>query len=137
MSVLLSALLIQAAATKPAETKAVSPPANEHRICRDMLTSSTRTRPVRICKTKAQWQRWERCNSATRYCPPPRQPTVTVAALPGDKLVCKYLKTTGSRLQQEKICATKRQWELTELETQETIRDRQNQSIGACQGSSC
>lgn len=51
-----------------------------------------------------------------------------MASLPDDKLICKYLRATGSRLQQQKICATKRQWELTELETQETIRDRQNQS---------
>ena len=93
-----------------------------------MLVSSSRLGAIKVCKTRAQWQRWERCHSATRYCPPPKQQTVTMASLPGDKLICKYLKTTGSRLEQEKICATKRQWELTELETQGTVLDRQNQS---------
>jgi hypothetical protein len=93
-----------------------------------MLVSSSRLGAIKVCKTRAGWQRWEKCHSATRYCAPPTQQTVTVASLPGDKLICKYLKTTGSRIEQEKICATKRQWELTELETQETIRDRQNQT---------
>lgn len=129
MSILISALLLQVAATIPADTTNVETvPAMPARTCRDMMTSSSRLRPVRVCKTKAQWQRWERCHSATRYCAPPRQQSVTVASMPGDKLVCKYLKTTGSRLGQEKVCATKRQWEITELETQEAIRDRQNRS---------
>jgi len=136
MSILLSILLLQAGATAANAAGSVAPPAsqptaksgNEARTCRDMLLSSSRLGAVRVCKTRAQWARWERCHSATRYCAPPRQQTVTVASLPGDKLICKYLKETGSRLQQQKICATKRQWELTELETQETVRDRQNQS---------
>jgi hypothetical protein len=130
MSLLMSLFLLQAAtAAAPADvTKAAAAPAQAHKYCRDMLVSSSRLGAIRVCKTKAAWQRWERCHSATRYCPPPRQQTVTVASLPGDKLICKYLKTTGSRIEQQKICATKRQWELTELETQETIRDRQNQS---------
>ena len=129
MSILLSALLLQAAAVPPSDaSKAQIAPANETRVCRDMLMSSSRLGAIKVCKTRAAWQRWERCHSATRYCAPPRQHTVTVASLPGDKLICKYLKTTGSRLEQEKICATKRQWDLTELETQETIRDRQNQT---------
>ena len=122
MSILIS-LLLQAAAATPAAA-----PLPEHKYCRDMLMSSSRLGAIRVCKTKAAWQRWERCHSATRYCAPPRQQTVTVASLPDDKLICKYLKETGSRLNQQKVCATKRQWELTELETQETIRDRQNQS---------
>jgi hypothetical protein len=127
MSILISALLLHAAAAPQTEV-ARAPTAEPHKICREMLISSSRLGAVRVCKTRAAWQRWERCHSATRYCAPPRQQTVTVASLPGDKLVCKYLKTTGSRIEQQKICATKRQWELTELETQETIRDRQNRS---------
>ena len=91
-----------------------------------MITSSRRLRPVRICKTRAAWQRWEKCHSATRYCAPPRQATVRVASLPNEKLVCKYIKETGSRLGQQKVCATQRQWDVAEQETQETIRDRQN-----------
>lgn len=126
MSFLLSAALLHALSATPAEVSLSQTP--ESKTCREMLISSSRLGAVKVCKTRAQWQRWERCNSATRYCDPPRQQTVTVASLPGDKLVCKYLKRTGSRLDQEKICATKRQWEVMELETQETVRDRQNRS---------
>lgn len=136
MSIFLSVLLLQASSTpadpvRPAATMASLPASTankEAKFCREMLFSSSRLGAIKVCKTRAQWQRWERCHSATRYCPPPIRSTVTMASLPDDKLICKYLRATGSRLQQQKICATKRQWELTELETQETIRDRQNQS---------
>ena len=134
MSILISMVLLQASAApadaaRPAAAPASLPStARQSKICREMLLSSSRLGAVKVCKTRAAWQRWERCNSATRYCAPPRQNTVTVASLPGDKLVCKYLKETGSRLDQQKICATSRQWELVELETQETVRDRQNQT---------
>jgi len=136
MSILLSILMLQASTTLPESVPPAATPASlraatantEPRFCREMLVSSSRLGAIKVCKTRAGWQRWEKCHSATRYCAPPTQQTVTVASLPGDKLICKYLKTTGSRIEQEKICATKRQWELTELETQETIRDRQNQT---------
>jgi hypothetical protein len=129
MPILLSALLLQVVAPVPASTDTVAPPpAQPAKFCREMLYSSSRLGAIKVCKTRAQWARWERCHSATRYCPPPTRQTVTMASLPGDKLICKYLKETGSRLDQQKICATKRQWELTEQETQETVLARQNQS---------
>ena len=127
MSTLAFTMLLQvAAAPATAHAGIKAEAAKEHRICRDMLTSSSRVRPVRVCKTKAAWQRWQRCHSATRYCAPPRQATVTVVSLPNDRLVCKYLKETGSRLGQQKVCATKRQWDVAEQEVQETIRNRQS-----------
>jgi hypothetical protein len=122
MSILLSSILLAAA------SPAANAPATDNKICRDMITSSSRLRPVRVCKTGAQWQRWQKCHSATRYCAPPRQATVTVPSLPGDKLVCKFIKETGSRIAQQKVCATEREWELAELETQELIRARQSTS---------
>ena len=94
-----------------------------------MVMSSSRLGAIKVCKTRAQWQRWERCHSATRYCPPPRQQTVTVASLPGDKLICKYMRTTGSRIDQQKVCGTKSQWEIADRETQEHVRDVQSQSM--------
>ena len=130
MTMLVSILMLQASAT-PAVSQATVVPANEPaavspaelKTCRDMLMSSSHLGAIKVCKTRAQWQRWERCHSATRYCAPPRQQTVTVASLSGDKLICKYLKTTGSRLAQEKVCATKRQWDLAGQEAQEKVRD--------------
>jgi hypothetical protein len=125
MSILLTALLVQMAVPMPAGTSTVQLPAiKQSRTCREMLTSSSRLGAMRVCKTRAEWQRWERCHSATRYCAPLR-----VAFLPDNRdLICKYLKVTGSRIAQEKICATRRQWDVMEQETQETVRDRQNQS---------
>jgi hypothetical protein len=122
---LLTALLVQVAVPMPAGTSTVQLPAiKQSRLCRDMMMSSSRLGAMRVCKTRAEWQRWERCHSATRYCPPLR-----VAVLPDNHdLICKYLKVTGSRIAQEKICATRRQWDVMEQETQETVRDRQNQS---------
>ena len=136
MSMLFMAFLLHAAGAATPDTGRIENSKSD-RVCRDMMVSSSRLGLRRVCKTRAAWQRWERCRSATRYCPPPVQQTVTVVSLPGDKLVCKYLKRTGSRLDQQKICATERQWDLAEQETQETIRDRQNQSIGTCQGGPC
>ncbi len=135
MSMLLMSFLLQAAA-QPG-TNETGTTAKASKICREMLVSSSRVRPVRVCKTRAAWQRWERCHSATRYCTPPTTQTLTMVSLPGDKLICKFLKTTGSRLEQQKICATKRQWEIVELETQETVRNRQNQSMRTCNGGPC
>lgn len=132
MSILLTALLMQAAVLPPAN--ATVPTGASAKFCREMLMSSSRLGAIKVCKTRAQWQLWERCHSATRYCAPPIQQSVTMASLPNEKLICKFLKTTGSRLEQQKICATKRQWELTELETQETLRDRQNRSTLANEG---
>jgi len=125
MSLLLTALYLQVAVPMPAGTNTVQLPAiKQSRTCREMFNSSSRLGAVRVCKTRAEWQRWEKCHSATRYCAP-----VKKAVLPDSRdLICKYLKTTGSRIAQEKICATRRQWDLAEQETQETIRNRQSQS---------
>ena len=144
MSILLSALLLQAAAPAqpfkaptsiPAGSSTVEVPyVKQTKYCRDMFNSSSRLGSFRVCKTRAEWRRWEKCHSATRYCAPPVQQTVTVASLPDEKLVCQYLKETGSRLEPQKICATKRQWELTELEAQENVRNHQNMSAHPQEG---
>jgi len=127
MSVLIAAFLLQAGAMPmPAGTSTVEAPViKQTRTCREMLVSSSRLGAMKVCKTRAQWARWERCHSATRYCAPVKSNAVLRN---NDDIVCKYLTVTGSRIEQEKICATRRQWELTELETQEAVRDRQNRS---------
>ena len=136
MSILLSALLAQAAAVEPAPTwqapasipagsTVVEVPAvRQTKYCRDMINSSSRLGSFKVCKTRAEWQRWDRCHSATRYCAPVR----TAVLKDNEDLVCKYLKVTGSRIAQEKVCATRLQWQRMEQETQDTILSRQNQS---------
>ena len=134
MSSLISALLLQTAApaeswkppaTMPAGTSTVEVPAvKQTRFCRDMMNSSSRLGAFKVCKTRAEWARWDKCHSATRYCAP-----VKTAALPDNEdLVCKYFKVTGSRIAQEKYCASRRQWDVMEQEMQEMVRDQQNQS---------
>lgn len=54
--------------------------------------------------------------------------------MPGDKLVCKYIKTTGSRLEQQKVCGTKSQWEVADRDTQDQVRDVQSQSMAPDEG---
>lgn len=133
MSILLSLALLQASATA-ADAPASKPPtprAKESKICREMMMSSSKLGAVKVCKTRAQWARWQRCHSATRYCAPPTKPTVTVVSLPGDKLICKYVRVTGSRIEQEKVCGTKAQWELADRETRDRMRDIQDQSMVA------
>jgi hypothetical protein len=136
MPILVAAILLQVAApspppafkppvSMPAGTSTIEVPyVKQTRYCRDMMNSSSRLGAFRVCKTRAAWQRWERCHSATRYCAPIK----TAALQDNEDLVCKYLKVTGSRIAQEKICASRRQWYVMEQETQTTIRDRQNQS---------
>jgi hypothetical protein len=62
------------------------------------------------------------CHGATRYCAPVKR---AAELYNNDDLICKYLKVTGSRIATEKICATRRQWDLTEQETQERVRNTQ------------
>jgi hypothetical protein len=126
MSMLITALFAQIAAPMPAGTSTVQLPAiKQTKYCRELMMKSSRLQAIRTCKTKAEWRRWEKCHSATRYC----EPVKKTAFLPdAQDLICKYLKVTGSRIAQEKVCATRRQWDLMEQETQETIRNRQNQT---------
>ena len=125
MSILLTALFLQMAAPMPAGTSTIQLPAiKQSRTCRDMMNSSSRLGSFRVCKTRSAWQRWEKCHSATRYCEP-----VKTAFMPDNQdLICKYLKETGSRIAQQKICATRLQWARAEQETQEAVLSRQNQS---------
>lgn len=126
MSTVFTAILLQIMVPMPAGTSTVEAPVIKQKTyCREMYNSSSRLGAMRVCKTRAEWQRWDKCNSPTRYC----EPVKKTAFLPDNEdFICKYLKVTGSRIAQEKICATRRQWDVMEQETQETIRDRQNQS---------
>ena len=131
MSILISLALLHASAsmTTASASEPAATPRKESKICRDMMMSSSKLGAVRVCKTRAAWQRWQRCHSATRYCAPPTRPTVTVVSLPGDKLICKYVRVTGSRIEQQKVCGTRAQWELADRETQDQVRDIQSQSL--------
>lgn len=98
--------------------------------CRDMSMSNSRLDRVKVCKSTEEWRRWDLCHTSVPSDCRPKKKTVRVAGLtPDEKLVCKTFRETASRIGQRRFCATKREWELVALETQETIRDRQGQSM--------
>ena len=100
--------------------------------CRDMAMSSSRLDRVKVCKSIAEWRRWDLCHTSVPRDCTPKKKTVRVAGLePSAKLICKTFRETASRIGQRRFCATKREWELVELESQDSIRNKQSQSLHA------
>ena len=97
--------------------------------CREMLLSSSRLGTVKICKTRAEWRRWDDCHrSVTRYCTPEKKAARLYSEWKHDRQVCKDIKETGSRLSTQRVCSTAREWRLAEEEAQKALRDRQSMS---------
>lgn len=97
--------------------------------CRDMAMSSSRLDRVKVCKSKAEWRRWDLCHTSVPRDCSPKKKTVRVAGLePSAKLICKTFRETASRIGQRRFCATKREWDLSEYEAQDMLRDRQSRS---------
>lgn len=135
MTILIAALLAQAAPAAPAAaaiSPAVAPVAKmktQSKSCRDMLLSSSRLGMIKICKTRAEWRRWEACHgSVTRYCTPKKKEAALVSSWKSNRIVCKDIKETGSRLSVTRVCSSARDWRLAEEEAQKALRDRQSMS---------
>ena len=123
----LAALVSEVTASVPAAP--LSQPEAESMSCRDMAMSSSRLDRVKVCKSSAEWRRWDLCHTSVPRDCTPKKKTVRVAGLsPSDKLVCKTFRETASRIGQRRFCATKREWQLVEYEAQDMMRDRQNRS---------
>ena len=121
-----AASIAQSAAPTPVATDA-KPAKNTTKSCREMLMSSSRLGAIKVCKTRAEWRRWDDCHrSVTRYCTPEKKTERLVSEWKSDRMVCKDIKVTGSRLSTQRVCSTAREWRLAEEEAQKTIRDRQN-----------
>ena len=104
-------------------------PKKNSKSCREMLLSSSRLGAVKICKTRAEWRRWDDCHrSVTRYCTPKKKADQLYSEWKHGRQVCKDIKETGTRLGQQRVCSTAREWRLAEEEAQKAIRDRQNTS---------
>lgn len=102
----------------------------EPKTCREMFRTSSRARSIMVCKTKAEWRRWQDCHgSVTRYCTPVRKTFVINDQSAGSRIVCKDFKTTGTRVRMERVCAPMRDWELAQRQTEEDLRNRQNGSL--------
>ena len=109
-----------------------APAADGPLTCRDMSMSNSRLDRVKVCKSAEEWRRWDLCHTSVPRDCALKKKTVRVAGLPpSEKLICKTFRETASRIGQRRFCATKREWELVALQTQETIRDRQGQSLYA------
>ena len=125
-----TALLILLAV--PAETPATAMvrPETEAMSCRDMSMSNSRLDRVTVCKSRAEWRQWDLCHTSVPRDCTIKKKTVRVAGLsPSEKLVCKTFRETASRIGQRRFCATKREWQLVEVESQDAIRNRQSQSM--------
>ena len=129
-TVTLVAMLVSMPADAPATM--VATPVSAAMSCRDMSVSNSRLDRVKVCKSPAEWRRWDLCHTSVPSDCSPKKKTVRVSGLsPSDKLICKTFRETASRIGQRRFCATKREWELVALESQESIRGKQSQSMYA------
>ena len=94
------------------------------RYCRAMVLGASRSGDVKVCRTKAQWDRWDSCHGATRYCAPrtAAKGGYTAFALTEDaRIVCRVLRTTGSRLSSQRTCLPQREWQRMWDESRSTM----------------
>lgn len=112
------------------------PPVNVKRtgptlICREMFSAASASQALKICRTKADWKRWQACHgSVTRYCAPEKNEQLAdglvgkETAFPlneGSRVVCRMLKVTGSRIQQVQACLPMREWDRMWRQGQESV----------------
>ena len=149
MSLILALLLVQAAPATPptvvasavvsssnsAHSEAASLKGAPTRYCREIGSAVSRNQAIRICRTRAQWQRRETCNGATRYCAPmKRLASVDLGretAFPlneDSRIICRRLKVTGTRLTSQKACLPQREWERMWKDSAEAALKMQDQS---------
>ena len=126
---------IALAAAAPPETDASSLANQPTRYCREMNNASSRLYAVKVCRTRAEWRRWEACHgSVTRYCTPRKKTPIDTASLGREtafplnddsRLICRDLKETGTRIIVHEICLPKREWERMWTDTSEAVRKLQ------------
>jgi hypothetical protein len=140
---MIALLISMAAANEP--IPATTPTARKEptRYCREMINASSRLHSVKVCRTRAEWRRWEACHgSVTRYCTPKKYGPATLASLGrgtafalGDdsRIVCRMVFATGSRIAKEQLCLPKREWERLWKESAEgtlKLQDRSTRGRG-------
>lgn len=104
------------------------------KYCREVNNASSRLYSVKVCRTRAEWRRWEACHgSVTRYCTP-KKVTATASSLgrqtafplnENSRIICRPLKVTGTRIVTQEVCLPKREWDRMWVETSEALRERQ------------
>ena len=152
MSLILALLLFQAApgnsptmvasavvsSSNSAHREAASLKGALTRYCREIGSAASRNQAIRICRTRAQWQRREACVGATRYCVPTKRVASadlgreTAFPLNEDsRIICRRLSVTGTRLMSQKACLPQREWERMWKDSAEATLKLQDKSTRA------
>lgn len=122
------------AASDSAPSEAASLKGVPTRYCREIGSAASRNQAIVVCRTQAQWQRWESCRNVTRYCAPTKR-VASAAAGPDSafplnedsRIICRRLKVTGTRLTSQRTCLPQREWQRMWDEsraTMNTLQDR-------------
>ena len=125
-----------------APSQASAPAKEPTRYCREMSNASSRLYAVKVCKTRAQWRRWETCHgSVTRYCSPKKRVASlgrpTAFPLNEDsRIICRMLAVTGTRIRKAEACLPKREWDRMWRESSEGMLERQLEHSTLNRGSS-
>ena len=116
------------ASSDPAPLQAASLKEAPTRYCREVGSAASRNQAIRICRTRAQWQRMQACNGATRYCAPTKR--VASAAMGREtafplnedsRIICRRLAVTGTRLTSQNTCLPQREWQRMWDESRSTM----------------
>ena len=121
----------------PAPVEVASLKGQPTRYCRELGSAASRNQAIMICRTRAQWQRAETCQGATRYCAP-RKKVAMLTDVPGamtafplnedSRIVCRRLKVTGTRLTSQNACLPQREWERMWKDSAEAALKMQDKS---------
>lgn len=133
LALVMSSIAVASAAS--AQPKSSDLKKEPTRICREMNNASSRLYAMKVCRTRAEWRRWEACHgSVTRYCTPKKKTPVEVASLGREtafplnddsRILCRDLKETGTRIIVHQVCLPKREWDRMWTDTSEAVRKLQ------------
>ena len=104
-------------------------------VCRPVVSGVSKSNDITVCRTKADWRRREGCTGVTRYCSRANGdklgPQTAFALSEDNRIICRSLKQTGSRLIAHKICLPNREWARMFVDSSDTTRRMQEQSTRA------
>ena len=131
LSFILTSMMV--ASSNPVAPEAASMRGLPNRYCREMGSAASRSQAIIICRTRAQWQRWELCVGATSYCNPKQRKAEmgresAFAMNEDSRIVCRRLSITGSRLAAQKACLPQREWERMWKDSAEAMLKMQDRS---------
>lgn len=129
LTIVIASLLSAASDSVP--VKAASLNKEPVRYCRPMMIGISRSSDVYICRSKAEWAKWESCTGATRHCSRAEKAAIggfTAFPLNEDsRIICRVVKATGSRVSAQRACLPQREWQRmwdTSRETMSGLQDK-------------